>query len=269
MIIERNNHLTEANSEYTFKILSSGNASFGNEWSADIQSPPFTRIYYTISGEGDIKGEDQLTALHAGSICLIPSGYTYSCTCQDTMNHLFFHISLADRSGIDRLFGLGKVFSANCSPDHLDQILSLYASQNEVDHLFLKAILQSDLFALLRQNITELPKAEYSACVKDALEFIHTATSATLTVSEVANHVNHSPDSLAHKFKNEVGTPIGKFIDGLVMLKAENLLINSDLSIAQISNVLGFYDQFYFSRRFKERFSLSPQRYRKNYKRKI
>jgi AraC-like DNA-binding protein len=47
-----------------------------------------------------------------------------------------------------------------------------------------------------------------------------------------------------------------------VLFKAEEMLIKSNLSILEISEMFGFYDQFYFSRRFKERFGISPLKYR-------
>ena len=50
-----------------------------------------------------------------------------------------------------------------------------------------------------------------------------------------------------------------------IFLAAERQLKQTKLSIAQISERFGFCDQFYFSRRFRARYGLSPQQYRKRY----
>ncbi|MBQ8868969.1 MAG: AraC family transcriptional regulator [Oscillospiraceae bacterium] len=39
--------------------------------------------------------------------------------------------------------------------------------------------------------------------------------------------------------------------------------MNTQLPLYRISDELGFYDQFYFSRRFKEKYAVSPLKYRK------
>lgn len=52
----------------------------------------------------------------------------------------------------------------------------------------------------------------------------------------------------------EAGMSPGKYIDNMIFLKAKQMLSDPALTIGQISRKLGFCDQFYFSRRFKENF---------------
>jgi transcriptional regulator GlxA family with amidase domain len=47
------------------------------------------------------------------------------------------------------------------------------------------------------------------------------------------------------------------------MFKAEQMLKNSTMSVAEISERLGFSEQFYFSKCFKQNFGLPPREYRK------
>ena len=57
---------------------------------------------------------------------------------------------------------------------------------------------------------------------------------------------------------------VNEYIYDVVMSKAEYLLRAGDLSISEISERFGFYDQFYFSKRFREKFKRSPREYRKD-----
>ena len=53
--------------------------------------------------------------------------------------------------------------------------------------------------------------------------------------------------------------------NGEVFIQAKKLLANEQLSIAEISTRLGFCDQFYFSRRFKQKFGETPSSFRKRH----
>ena len=59
-------------------------------------------------------------------------------------------------------------------------------------------------------------------------------------------------------------TPI-KYINNLRMKKAKELLANSDMSISEISELVGFQSIHYFSRNFKEREGCAPLAYRRKH----
>jgi len=50
------------------------------------------------------------------------------------------------------------------------------------------------------------------------------------------------------------------------MEKACHFLTNHDLSIAEVSNSVGYPDQFVFSKQFKKTIGLSPSYYRSKHK---
>lgn len=50
------------------------------------------------------------------------------------------------------------------------------------------------------------------------------------------------------------------------MERAKQYLLRSDLDIQEISTMVGFNSDVYFSNRFKKLEGLSPQHYRKKYK---
>ena len=69
----------------------------------------------------------------------------------------------------------------------------------------------------------------------------------------------------AKKILKETGVTLGKYIDDMVFIKAQELLLNNQLSIATISTFLGFCDQFYFSRWFKSMHGETPSHFRKSF----
>ena len=68
--------------------------------------------------------------------------------------------------------------------------------------------------------------------------------------------------SLYNKLKQITGMGINEYINQRKIEKAENLLLNTDLSISEISDSLGFTYQRYFSTIFKKIKGISPSQFR-------
>ena len=85
-----------------------------------------------------------------------------------------------------------------------------------------------------------------------------------LTVSQIAEYCFISKSTLTKHFKKELSVSVNEYICNTVLADAEMLLSTTNVSVSEISSRLGFSDQFYFSRKFKEKFGISPREYRKN-----
>ena len=83
-----------------------------------------------------------------------------------------------------------------------------------------------------------------------------------MSIGEIAAALFVSKLVLQKTFKADVEKPIGQYIDGCLMAHAERDLLDPTLSIKDISDRLGFCDQFYFSRKFSEAHGISPRRFR-------
>ncbi len=84
-----------------------------------------------------------------------------------------------------------------------------------------------------------------------------------LKLNDMANAVSLSSSHFSRIFTNRTGhSPIDYFIQ-LKIQQACRILDNSNKSISQVSNEMGFEDQFYFSRQFKKVMNMSPREYRK------
>jgi len=66
-------------------------------------------------------------------------------------------------------------------------------------------------------------------------------------------------------FKNYTGLSPGQYYLQLKIEKAKHLLINSALSVKEISNELNFESNFYFSKIFKQKTGLRPTAFRKQF----
>lgn len=263
MIIKHNHALCTATEHYTISIVAEGNAFCDTNWHATVVSPPYTRLYYIIDGSGEIETAQGTLQLTAGNLYMLTMGHSFSYRCDSWMQQLYFHINLTDTCGADILRGIDKILSKKISASHIQKLLALFHEENMIGRGYLKALLQADVFSLLLDNQIDIKNKRLSDPIQKALIYIENNLSASLTVKTISDEISVSPTTLSHKFKAEMDISIGKYIDGMIMSRAEDLLINSTLSLSSISDKLGFYDQFYFSRRFKEKHDISPLRYRK------
>ena len=65
------------------------------------------------------------------------------------------------------------------------------------------------------------------------------------------------------RFKTLVGSSPHDLLIRLRLREAEQLLLNSNLSVAEIGERIGWRDQFYFSRRFRQAYGVSPGAFRR------
>lgn len=90
-----------------------------------------------------------------------------------------------------------------------------------------------------------------------------------ITLEDLAKLAIVSKSTLIQAFKLAYDTTPIKYINQVRLEKAKTLLLNSDSSISEISEMVGFQSLHYFSRYFKNHENLAPgeyrQRYSKNY----
>lgn len=86
-----------------------------------------------------------------------------------------------------------------------------------------------------------------------------------LTLDDLTAAANCSKTTLIQAFKEVYGiTPFGYIIQTRLQ-KARELLINTDISVSEISDLIGFASVHYFSRFFKEKEHYSPLEFRAKY----
>lgn len=87
----------------------------------------------------------------------------------------------------------------------------------------------------------------------------------TLSLGDIAQHVNVSPAYLSSLYKKVRGKSIGDTITSHRVEKACKYLIRSNLSLKEISIRCGYANQYYFSNSFKKKLGISPSAYREQH----
>ena len=253
---------------FSLDIIFNQYVSVGSDWNHENCTSFFSRLYYIESGCGRLYHNGKETLLLPGNIYFIPTGtcFSYHCTDETTMKKLFFHLLLIYTKEQHDIFSdiAPGIYSITADEANSYNIFKLYHNDDYSSLLSLKSIIFNTLGAFYdKYNWNNVEIKQYSRTVHKIMEYIQTHLSMSLTIKEIADALFLSEGTISKVFKTEKGITIGEYIDTLIFTKANHLLLKDDYTLKDISHELGFCDQFYFSRRFKEKFGHSPQQYRK------
>lgn len=268
MNINKNHLFAKIFNDLKISLADHGYAELSTEWRAQNVCSPFSRIYYIVKGEGFVRSRMQFLKLTAGNCYFLPADLTYDYWCETSLSQLYFHVMVTEPGGLNFFSGVDSFGSFPVGAENMQKIFAHYTAQDDfLSMLKLKACLDEALYRFIGQyQIRSFSGDSYSPEVLQATKYISRNLSVQLTAADIAADQFISESKLTKEFKAETGTTIGKYIDGLIFSRAEFLLSKTNHSIKNISNELGFCDQFYFARRFRQKFGEAPLAYRKRVK---
>lgn len=266
MKVERNKKLLYASKQIELSISEINYAYLDREWNREDFCASFTRIYFPIEGEAilTVKGEE--IRLCPGRIYVIPAGVSFSGFCPERLDKIYVHLTLTQPDGSDVFRGIDRCIVLDEEAETVKHAERLYRESSIVSLLEFKLLIYELLVRALRIAPLRDPSLKtYSEITRHALDYVKEHLSATLSVDEVSRALFLPKSTLQRRFRAEVGKPLGRYIDDCLTLRAETELLDPTLSIGDVSDRLGFCDQFYFSRKFKKAHGISPRVFRQKY----
>lgn len=115
---------------------------------------------------------------------------------------------------------------------------------------------------MIRQLATPSKMDNADRFVLKAENYILSHLDQPLTVRQIADSIYISHTYLCFIYKKKTGKTLGAFITEAKMNQARALLENTDKKIGDISLMLGYSNQNYFSKVFINAFGISPHAYR-------
>lgn len=153
---------------------------------------------------------------------------------------------------------------SNCFDELFEHIEQDYADSLYRESILMKllAILVSNRSEYLKQSGLHHLSSNSNKYLDAAIEYINMHYMQRINISDIANHVGVSQGYLNQIFTNHVKMSIQNYLIEFRMYKAANLLVGTEYSIKEISNMSGYQDQLVFSKTFKKKFNMSPKMYR-------
>ncbi|AGL02481.1 PocR ligand-binding domain-containing protein [Desulfoscipio gibsoniae] len=109
----------------------------------------------------------------------------------------------------------------------------------------------------------EISSPKMQKLVHDAEKFIINNYKHPITLTNVADFIHINPTYFSYLFRQVKGYTFKHYLTQLRIEKAKQLLLNSSLTVSEISQLIGYDDSNYFSRVFKKVTGFPPSLYRK------
>jgi len=248
--------------ELEISVISGGIATLDKNWKQDIISYPFTRMYVTASGHGHVWANGQCYDLTPNTVCILPTGLDIGYDCPHAMKQIFFHLKV-NKDGHDLFQACHAPLFYDVGEEAIQQLETLMKSDRLTKAQQTRSFLRTYILRAFEDyDVVDSPKKRLSSTMHDILAFIDTHLSARLTVETLTATFNLSRSKLQRDFKQALDVTPKEYIHSLLLVKAEHLLFNTTCSIKEISDQLGFCDQFYFSKCFLQKYGMAPLQYK-------
>ena len=143
----------------------------------------------------------------------------------------------------------------------LDKIRELSAAPSPSRTMRMKGLL-CELIAMIaetKEKKTALPSVRSG----EILNYISANYTEEIRVEQIARDYHLDRSYLERTFKRDTGLSIREVITDFRIKKAQSLLRETSVSVADVAKYSGFGDRLYFSKFFKKKFGMSPSEYRK------
>lgn len=97
--------------------------------------------------------------------------------------------------------------------------------------------------------------------IEEAAEIIQMELEQTDNILALAKRVGLNQNTLQHGFKYLYGTSVNQYIQNARMEMARELMETTGLNITEITYKIGINSRSYFSKLFKQRYSMTPKQY--------
>lgn len=242
-----------------------------------IIKEPFIKLYYIVSGTGFINLDNENIALKKDDIFLINSEVQHEIIINKNQNLEYIVIGI---SGINFLVETsGNYENVNLFHHHfhfdnqeiyfyIDRILNEFNKKDEYHEFICADLLKVIILNIIRQSDSSLiiaPSLKLDENINLVKDYIDINYSKNISLDDLSSFALMNKYYLVHEFKKLTGfTPI----DYLITKKIEAskaLLQNTNKSIEDISNLIGFSSPSYFNQVFKHRTEKTPSQYRKEH----
>ena len=145
----------------------------------------------------------------------------------------------------------------------LSQMKEYYSSLSFFDYDKIQSV--SNIASMLAKYILleNMLKPNMNSNLEKAIDFIKNNLDKDLSIQSISQSIHISQSVLYKYFHNYFGCTVGEYINTKRIEKSIELMKNTDLSIEEISQSVGFTSATYYGRIFKNKKGITPLKFRK------
>ncbi|MEG2672086.1 MAG: helix-turn-helix domain-containing protein [Ruthenibacterium sp.] len=245
-------------------VLDSGCVNLDSSWKWVDVASPFNRLYFILEGAGALVFDDKTLALTPNFVYLIPAHSKNTYLCEHFMKQYFFAFQMEVVPGHDFFETLKQPVSLPTPVDFLHQLCIHTGISSVSNALWLKAKIYeflTDFSALCTEDAFE--KMHLYEKYKPIYDMVENGIAQKMAPAQIHTAIRRIYTARLRTFQADTHCTLYTHITARVLQKAKEKLACSDISIGQLAAVLGYSDEFYFSRVFKKHVGIAPSVYRR------
>ncbi|MBB3110983.1 AraC-like DNA-binding protein/mannose-6-phosphate isomerase-like protein (cupin superfamily) [Paenibacillus phyllosphaerae] len=147
----------------------------------------------------------------------------------------------------------------------MEQLIQEFSMRSPGYKLICKGLMLNILVSLLRTQMARriAKSTPHGPQIAALMQAVEADPSHDWSSRSLASRANMHEDHLAKLFKRIAGKPPGEFVADIRHREARRLLRETEQTVMEIGQQVGYEDLHYFSRVFKRHEGISPREYRK------
>jgi AraC-like DNA-binding protein len=235
------------------------------------------RLLLVTSGEGKCTIDGRIVPVERGSCCLLPPGSYSAASLSSGEGMVWYDISFAATPYDPKLaYGKNALCSYSVIPEgNLVQAVEL-AKRLYTDRETSDRMEQFRLNVTFQELVYWVMKEAGTRSAGNAKEAIAVVTDYMerhfrdkLTRDMLAEKAGMSPEYFSRMFKKETGMTVVECLTCIRMNHAKRELIRQRASISAVAEYVGFEEQYYFTRKFKQTVGFTPTAYMRKQKNRV
>ena len=259
----------------TANLLNVASSRYGGDWHSVPHTHNHTELFFIVSGKGQFLIQDEAFPVDVNNLVIINPNVLHT---EASLNAQPLEYIVLGIGGIE-LVTSETSNGQFCILDHFESVEISSCLRNILREMELKntgyedicqAYMEILIIRLMRNTAltvqTEQPVVSGNRQCAAIKRYIDLHFKESLTLEQLSEEAHMNKYYLSHAFKREYGvSPINYLISRRVE-ESKYLLAETDLSMSQIAQLLGFSSLSYFSQVFRKSQDISPMEFRQNSK---
>ena len=253
------------------KLLNVSSAKYGGDWHSVPHTHNYAELFYTVGGSGQFRIGDKLYPVHQNQLVIISPNIIHTEVSYKVspLEYIVLGIEGLELSVDDNNDGRFCIIDCPGGGEIVSCLRNIYretVDQKPGYELICQAYMEILISHLMRSTsfapAPEPAPSQVSRQCAAVRHYIDAHYKEPLNLDMLASQAHVSKYYLAHAFKAEYGISPINYQIYLRIKESRYLLRETDMSLSQISRILGFSSASYFSQSFRKAEGVSPLEFR-------